>query len=262
MVTGQLGDSRIVLCSSGRGIPLTPEHTPHSSSERKRVEDSGGFVVVGADGVPRVDGMLTITRAFGDWELRAHGVSCQPAVATRLLDRERDSLVVLGSDGLFGMVTSQEVCDIVKRAKTPSQAASMLLNETEMLGSTDNTTVLVVPLFAWTKFRDRDYTQVLRQFKLNYIFGTAVSELPACLHDLLTSGDVCKRDLVAKLWELFDEDADGSLTPEEVMNGLIKLGGHPSTEEVEAIFAIASSPEKQGRLTLEDFGRQFSADGE
>lgn len=256
MVIGQVGDSRIILCSSGRGIAVAPEHTPHEPKESKRIRDAGGSVFVGPDGVPRLCGLLTVTRAFGDFQLKQYGLIGDPWLTTRTIQKDEDSFVILGTDGLFGLVTPQEACDIVKRARTASQAADLLVDEAQLLSSEDNTTCIVVPLYAWNKHRENDYTQMLRKFKVSHIFGSTISELPPCLASQLAQGSVHKRDLIQKLWKNFDEDGDGSVTPDELTRGLRRVGARPSQEETDLIIAMAGSSET-GRITLQDFLQQF-----
>ena len=51
---------------------------------------------------------------------------------------------VLCSDGLNGMLTDQEICDIVLRNPEPSQAAKELVVAANARGGEDNVSVVVV----------------------------------------------------------------------------------------------------------------------
>jgi protein phosphatase 1L len=64
-----VGDSRVVLCSKGRGISLSNDHKPNRPEERKRIISFGGKVV-NCFGVPRVNGVLAVARAFGNRTMR------------------------------------------------------------------------------------------------------------------------------------------------------------------------------------------------
>lgn len=106
------------------------DHTPYSSNERERVEASGGFIE--HRGVLRVNGELAVTRTIGNRRLNQHGVlSSEPDVvfishrqeadarATGGSDGDqsassRPSFLVLASDGLWDVVSSQEAVDMVK----------------------------------------------------------------------------------------------------------------------------------------------------
>eukprot|EP01066_Platyproteum_vivax_P008450 Platyproteum_vivax@DN3546_c0_g1_i3.p1 len=62
IVTVNVGDSRaFLLTSAGRVVPLTTDHKPDVKAEHTRISDAGGFVRMG-----RVDGQLSLSRAFGD----------------------------------------------------------------------------------------------------------------------------------------------------------------------------------------------------
>jgi len=65
-----VGDSRVVLCSKGKGVPLSSDHKPSKAEERRRIIALGGKVI-NCFGVPRVNGVLAVARAFGNRTLRA-----------------------------------------------------------------------------------------------------------------------------------------------------------------------------------------------
>eukprot|EP00349_Pseudokeronopsis_sp_Brazil_P003104 CAMPEP_0202957684 /NCGR_PEP_ID=MMETSP1396-20130829/2070_1 /ASSEMBLY_ACC=CAM_ASM_000872 /TAXON_ID= /ORGANISM="Pseudokeronopsis sp., Strain Brazil" /LENGTH=118 /DNA_ID=CAMNT_0049675315 /DNA_START=425 /DNA_END=781 /DNA_ORIENTATION=+ len=56
------GDSRSVLCSNGKAIPLSTDHKPHLPSERQRILKAGS--TINAEG--RIDGNLNLSRSIGD----------------------------------------------------------------------------------------------------------------------------------------------------------------------------------------------------
>ncbi|KAF6165790.1 hypothetical protein GIB67_012687 [Kingdonia uniflora] len=57
-----VGDSRAVISKAGQAIPLSEDHNPNRSNERKRIESAGGVVMWA--GTWRVDGVLAMSRAF------------------------------------------------------------------------------------------------------------------------------------------------------------------------------------------------------
>ena len=65
MITGNLGDSRAVLCSRGKAVRLTQDHKPNTPSELARISAAGGFVKT-IMGIARLGGDLSLSRAFGD----------------------------------------------------------------------------------------------------------------------------------------------------------------------------------------------------
>lgn len=60
-----LGDSRTVICSDSKLTFATADHKPTHESERERILESGGHVTNG-----RVNGMLAVSRAFGNFEMK------------------------------------------------------------------------------------------------------------------------------------------------------------------------------------------------
>jgi len=60
-----LGDSRSIIFNEDGIISATENHDPKNTIERGRIEKAGGFVYLG-----RVNGILSVSRAFGDFELK------------------------------------------------------------------------------------------------------------------------------------------------------------------------------------------------
>ena len=65
MICANAGDSRTVLCKGGRAVNMSEDHKPENSGELSRIQRSGGFVEEG-----RVNGMLALSRALGDFEYK------------------------------------------------------------------------------------------------------------------------------------------------------------------------------------------------
>lgn len=64
------GDSRAVLgLKNGKLIELSYDHKPDNEGELKRIKEGGGFVEEG-----RVQGIIAVSRAIGDWEYKNPGL--------------------------------------------------------------------------------------------------------------------------------------------------------------------------------------------
>lgn len=62
-----VGDSRATLFHANGGFTvLSRDHKPTNPEELQRIEQAGGFVSFSPFSVPRVDGILALSRAFGD----------------------------------------------------------------------------------------------------------------------------------------------------------------------------------------------------
>eukprot|EP00210_Caulerpa_lentillifera_P004524 g4317.t1 len=152
------GDCRGVLFQNGGEImQLTREHSPASTAEEKRISELGGYVLtLGRADVPRVMGVLSMTRSIGDFGLKPFII---PNPETTILRRSvRDEFIVLASDGLWGVLNNSEVCDLVNKCfecveskglsrHNASKLATHFLIKTAMdHGSSDNITVFVIDL--------------------------------------------------------------------------------------------------------------------
>eukprot|EP00927_Polykrikos_kofoidii_P029956 TRINITY_DN25831_c0_g1_i1.p1 TRINITY_DN25831_c0_g1~~TRINITY_DN25831_c0_g1_i1.p1 ORF type:complete len:482 (-),score=59.82 TRINITY_DN25831_c0_g1_i1:176-1621(-) len=173
-----VGDSRCVLgCSvdgSGRdpeslkAVDMSSDHKPSRPDERRRITEQGGVVQQSAVpvqtnggglrlvrmGPERVMdkggfGGLAVSRSLGDLSLRPY-VSSLPEVVERKLSA-RDKVLILGSDGVWDRLTSQEAVNIAGKIGDPVQAARMIASvarkrwqaETQGLLADDITAVVV-----------------------------------------------------------------------------------------------------------------------
>lgn len=110
------GDSRAVLCRDGSAVDLTIDHKVTLESEIERISAAGGLVVNG-----RVNGSLNLTRAIGDLAFKGDSslppehqvITANPDIRVVELDPELDDFIVIACDGLWEVMTSQEVVDYV-----------------------------------------------------------------------------------------------------------------------------------------------------
>ncbi|KAJ1910301.1 Protein phosphatase 2C 2 [Mycoemilia scoparia] len=108
---GNAGDSRCVLGSSGKAIPLSSDHKPNNEIEFRRITEGGGFVEFG-----RVNGNLALSRAIGDFEFKKNPsltpekqvVTADPDVTKHDLS-ERDDFIVVACDGIWDCMSNEEV---------------------------------------------------------------------------------------------------------------------------------------------------------
>ncbi|KAH9330582.1 hypothetical protein KI387_002690, partial [Taxus chinensis] len=77
--------------------------------------------------VPRVDGQLAVSRAFGDKNLKLH-LHSDPDVREVDIDSGIEFLI-LASDGFWKVMENQEVVDFVRKTKDPQVAAKQLAAE-------------------------------------------------------------------------------------------------------------------------------------
>jgi protein phosphatase 1L len=136
------GDTRIVIGIEEGASTLTVDHRPNLTEELQRIEDDGGYVV--SFGVPRVQGILAVSRAIGDRSLKPY-ITAEPRILEGYLGREND-FAVIACDGVWD-VLSPEIVIAVVRAATDVQAAAETIKISSIdSGSTDNVTVVVLDL--------------------------------------------------------------------------------------------------------------------
>ncbi|XP_019160748.1 PREDICTED: probable protein phosphatase 2C 58 isoform X1 [Ipomoea nil] len=144
LVVANVGDSRAVLCRNGEVKQITVDHDPLKRKEKKMVESKGGFVSEKPGNIPRVDGQLAMTRAFGDAKLKEH-ITVEPDVTIEKIDKETE-FIVLASDGLWKVTSNEEVADCIREMKSGQKAAEELIEEALLRGSKDDISCVVVKL--------------------------------------------------------------------------------------------------------------------
>ena len=133
------GDSRAVLCRNGNAIELTRDHKPESPRERSRIENAGGRVsIVGP--CHRVDFGLNLSRALGDFLYKRNTslpashqkITSVPEIVKETLTEE-DEFIILGCDGVFELLSNQQVVNFVrfrlKAGMEPRMIVESLLDE-------------------------------------------------------------------------------------------------------------------------------------
>jgi serine/threonine protein phosphatase PrpC len=133
-----VGDSRCVYERRGKTYDLSIDHKPDDPQEKERIESRGGTVFN-----HRVNGMLAVSRAFGNLPLRLSGA----------LDAEPDQAwckaisgakIVLASDGVWDVYGDDHEGALAtgRMIANPYTAASNLVKQSLRKGSKDNITVV------------------------------------------------------------------------------------------------------------------------
>ncbi|XP_041486052.1 protein phosphatase 1K, mitochondrial-like isoform X2 [Lytechinus variegatus] len=150
LVLGNLGDSRAILCRNGKALRLTNDHDPeYNTKEKERIKASDGYITWNSLGKPLVNGILTMTRSFGDVTLKRYGVIATPETRSLEVKHGRDSFLVFCTDGVHFVMNDQEMCDSISLCHNAHEAASFICDQALQFGSEDNASVIVVPLGQW-----------------------------------------------------------------------------------------------------------------
>ena len=197
LIVANIGDSRAILHHKKRLMELTKDHKPDNPLEYHRITSMGGQVTVGSSplSVPRVNGNLALSRAVGDRSERPY-VTAQPDIhtVTLLLEQQLQQqalghgeethqdnhdtttddndpikkkkktndpvdFIVLATDGLWDVMTNQEVVEFVQAwhaarvhdkeeeeeaCTTRDDITQGLVQEALNRGSNDNITIVIV----------------------------------------------------------------------------------------------------------------------
>lgn len=141
-LAANVGDVAVFLGAEDGPLVLSQEHKPHLPQERARIESLGG-VVIFLD-VPRVQGMLAISRALGDPQLKPF-VTPEPLITEGRLGRDNDFAVV-ACDGVWNVLRQDEAMAMARGSGSPQEAADWICREALERWTTDNVTVIVLDL--------------------------------------------------------------------------------------------------------------------
>ncbi|KAF8357882.1 ppm-2, partial [Pristionchus pacificus] len=127
-----VGDSRAVLSVNGRAVPLSYDHKPANEKEAKRIVAAGGWVEFN-----RVNGNLALSRALGDFAFKRNPkkspeeqmVTAYPDVIRMPLVPETHEFILLACDGIWDVMTNQEVVDFVRERVAIGKDAKTICEE-------------------------------------------------------------------------------------------------------------------------------------
>ncbi|CAI9267586.1 unnamed protein product [Lactuca saligna] len=175
IIIANCGDSRAVLYRGKEAIALSNDHKPNREDEYARIEASGGKVIQWNG--HRVFGVLAMSRSIGDGYLKPWIIP-EPEVTFTARARQ-DECLVLASDGLWDVMSNEEVCEIARKriliwhkknggtttdrgtgmGVGPDPAAQAAADYLVMLalqkGTKDNISVIVVDLKTQRKFKTK-----------------------------------------------------------------------------------------------------------
>ncbi|PSC74095.1 phosphatase 2C isoform A [Micractinium conductrix] len=132
------GDSRAVLCRGSKALPMSEDHKPAAPDERARIMAAGGFLSE-IGGITRVNGNLNLSRAIGDLRYKMNSelepkdqiITAEPDIMQQQLTPD-DRFLVLACDGIWDVMTNQQVVDFVAQrlaqGQQPQDISSELLN--------------------------------------------------------------------------------------------------------------------------------------
>ncbi len=136
------GDSMtMVSYRSGNSQMMSEEHKVEN--EKERIISEGGNITYD-DGCARIDRMLNVSRAIGDFHLKKH-VNCNPYIRTIARDFKDIDYILLGSDGLWDVFSNKELAIIYKEDTNANVFLDKIVSYSTIFGS-DNVTAACIQM--------------------------------------------------------------------------------------------------------------------
>jgi serine/threonine protein phosphatase PrpC len=142
------GDSRAIMNIGYDAIPLTYDHKPTRHDEYIRITQIGGKIIkTSPEDCYRVNGVLAVSRAVGDFSLSPH-ITWKPEIHHYTLTKS-NAYIFMATDGIWDVLSNVEVVTIINNcylAKQHHFIGKELVGVARQRGSTDNIAFLIVPL--------------------------------------------------------------------------------------------------------------------
>ncbi|KAH7283769.1 hypothetical protein KP509_34G023100 [Ceratopteris richardii] len=140
LIVGSIGDSRAILASRSTdgtlvAYQLTMDLKPNSEGEKERIEKHNGrvFALPNEPHIPRFwlphanTPGLAMSRAFGDFCLKEHGLIATPQIIHRNI-MDEDEFIVLATDGVWDVLSHEEVMDVILSSPCKEEAAKCVVD--------------------------------------------------------------------------------------------------------------------------------------
>lgn len=141
-----LGDSKGILITTDqednkRYRVLTTDHKCSNEEEAKRIRNVGGIVFNG-----RLFGQLALSRALGDFSMKAYGLICTPSIHKHIIN-DKDKYVVIASDGVWDEIKEKEISEMCIDGDISCEALGKKIVDTAIhRGSRDNVSCITIKL--------------------------------------------------------------------------------------------------------------------
>ncbi|OPJ72363.1 protein phosphatase 1B isoform A [Patagioenas fasciata monilis] len=126
------------------------DHKPCNPREKERIQNAGGSVMI-----QRVNGSLAVSRALGDYDYKCVDgkgpteqlVSPEPEVC-EILRADEDEFIILACDGIWDVMSNEELCEFVKSRLEVSddleKVCNWVVDTCLHKGSRDNMSIVLV----------------------------------------------------------------------------------------------------------------------
>ena len=138
-----VGDSSCVIISKDKIEKINYDDKINDKIERKRILKLGKNNIYN----DRLEGILSISRALGDFNLKDSGLISLPHFKKYSLNYN-DKYCIIASDGIWDFVSKDCLFEISKKNYLPNELCKIIVNEAIKNGSEDNISCIVIG-FNW-----------------------------------------------------------------------------------------------------------------
>ena len=134
----KVGDSKCILISKRNFKRLSYEDKCIDENEKIRIINAGGEITK-----KKLNGILSVSRAMGDFFLKDFGLISEPHI-TKIEINYDDKFCIIASDGIWDVITEEMVFNMSKKVESAEDLANKILKLALTLGSQDNISIVVI----------------------------------------------------------------------------------------------------------------------
>lgn len=134
-----IGDSSCMIITKEKAEKISYDDKIMDKNEIERVKKEGGYIED-----ERLNGILAISRAFGDYILKGCGLTCLPHIIKMPLKDIK--YCVIASDGIWDVIDENQLYDISHKSKTAKNFAEQIVKTAVKLESEDNISCVAIKI--------------------------------------------------------------------------------------------------------------------
>ena len=136
-----IGDTNCELFSKSNCKRISYEHRCNDPVEENRIKKGNGSIING-----RVGGIISVTRAFGDFQCKDFGLICEPYINKVNVNFNEKNFLILATDGIWDFVSEEDIYFITMNNTDSMVICRDVVDKAKVNGSTDNMTCMVISL--------------------------------------------------------------------------------------------------------------------
>lgn len=137
-----VGDSSCFIISKNKTEKISYDDKCIDKNEKSRIEKLGNHIYCN-----RLEGILSISRALGDFNLKCNGLICLPHIKKYNLTHF-DKFCVVASDGVWDVIDENLLFELSIGVNSCQELCDIIVNEAINRGSQDNISCIVIG-FNW-----------------------------------------------------------------------------------------------------------------